>query len=258
VHGVDRSSFEGAISKTAGEAVGELVVWTTFFVFVATFALVLWFFLRKNVRLQFRFHSGEPSGARPFATEAGSGPGRAGRASHSSSQELPRLHPAQNRDERRRQFLESLDTAQGYLGKLLIGLLHFAWIAATVLMALLVFTYPEDGNRDFMLFYGGAVYLLAIVTIAARIAGLRRQLGVRPDPVLQEQLESLRSRIDIRVESEPEMVFVDEAALARAREHVASGGSIDEACELVHPGYRELSEWARGAFRNALGAALRT
>lgn len=254
---MDDSSFESAFSRTVGEAMGGLVVWTTLFVFVATFAFVLWLFLRRGIGLRIHFHRGEPSGARPFSRPGGYGPSTARRASQASSQGLPRLYSEQKPDDARKQFLARLDTAQGHLGRILVGLLYFAVVAATALMALLVFRYPDDGNRDFMLFYGGAVYLLAILTIVAKIAGVRRQLAVRPDPDLREQLEALRSKIDIRVESEPELAIVDEAALARARQHVAAGGSLDEACELVHPRYRELGGWARSAFRSAIEAALR-
>jgi hypothetical protein len=49
---------------------------------------------------------------------------------------------------------------------------------------------------------------------------------------------------------------LDNAALERAAQHIAAGGTIDEACALVVPGYAGMNAMIQGVLRKAVEAAL--
>lgn len=241
--------LEDAFSRAFGEAMGGLVVWITVLVFLTTFAFVMWLFVRSRVGISVLFQR------EPGPTERPQSGAAAGRP---PVRELPRLYPKADPSEDRRRFLATLDSTENVLARILIWLLRLGLLAATAVMVLLWLKYPDDGNRDFMLFYGGAVYFVVALSILAKLAGIRRRLDVRPDPELRDMFTQLRSKVQIDVQSEPHVTKIDAATLERARNHVARGGTLDEACAIMDPRYSEMTGWARDAFRHAVEAALKS
>jgi hypothetical protein len=65
---------------------------------------------------------------------------------------------------------------------------------------------------------------------------IRRRRAGEPAKSIRSALSQLGSKIELKIETaEPQVFSLDDAALERAQQHVASGGTIDEACALVAP-----------------------
>jgi hypothetical protein len=242
-----RASFDDAFARALGQGAGDLVVWVTLLVFAATFLVVVYLLLRASgVDIQVSFRNAAPGEQPPRREPQGA----------RREQPLPSL-ATHGAAESRRSFLRGLDTAQQAVGKFLVGTLVVALVAATALVALVWLTYPDDGNRDFVLFYSGAVYLVGALGLIAKIAGLRRQLEP-PTPGERSYFDELRSKVRVfEVETEPQMHHLGADALERARRHVAAGGSLEDACAAADPRYSQLPPWAQKAFRKAIEMALR-
>jgi hypothetical protein len=245
-----RSSFEYAFGKAMGQAAGGLIVWTTVLVFLTVFLLVLYLFNRNKIGFQIKVAPADEPDVAPLPASRPAAPS----PSRVPSRELPRLHGSHaDSAAGRKEFLRTLDSVERVVATIYMGLLAIVFVAATAAMAWICLEYPDDGNRDFMLFYGGAIYLVGVATLATQVIGTRRRLSGRAEPGL---LDQLRSKIQFTVQSSPDVRFVDAAALERARRHMAAGGTLDEACALIDPRYRQMSGWKQSVFCKAVEMAL--
>ncbi|MGH8509801.1 MAG: hypothetical protein ACREVH_13965 [Gammaproteobacteria bacterium] len=243
-----RSSFEYAFGKVMGQAVGGLLVWTALLVFIAVFLLILYLVIRsKGVGFNIKFVSGDKPGVTPMeAPAAFSAPPASVLLGHYATPPDPLSE--------RKALLKTLDSAEQVVARIYIGLLYLVSAAATFAMAWIYFKYPDDGNRDFMLFYGGGIYLLGMLGLSTQISRTKRRLrGRSSEPTL---VDELRSKVQINVQSVPDVGFIDAASLDRARRHVSCGGTLDEACALVDPRYQRMSGWSKDVFRRAVEMSL--
>lgn len=161
--------------------------------------------------------------------------------------------PARDEHSGRKAFLMALDSVEKVMAMFYIALLCMVLAAATTAMAWVYFRYPNDGNRDFMLFYAGVIYLISVLGLISQISATWQRLRRRSEPGV---LEQLRPRMQITVESSPDVRVIDAAALERARRHLDGGGTVDEACALVDPRYEQMSGWSRNMFRKAIEMSL--
>jgi hypothetical protein len=154
----------------------------------------------------------------------------------------------------RDESLDALNAMSGTVTSFYIRLLYLVMALATLAVLFLYFQYPDNGNRQFMLFYGGVVYLVGMLALVNQVARTRRRQHVsshRPDLMNQ-----FRSKVQVNVHTSPEIHFIDDAALDRAERHLDAGGSFDEACERMHPGYAVLDPHVKRLVQTALRASL--
>ncbi len=86
---------------------------------------------------------------------------------------------------------------------------------------------------------------------------MRRRRSRAADPrSISSALAELGAKIDISVKTEPQVFSLDDAALERAAQHLAGGGTLDEACSLVVPQYAGMNGIVKGVLRKAVEAAL--
>ena len=104
-------------------------------------------------------------------------------SSHRKPRRTPgrRLRASSEAPPEREAFLRTLDSIQRYVGHLYIFLLYVAMAAATAMMALLYFKYPEDGHRQFMLLYGGVIYFIGMLGLTTGASKMRARLSPRAD-----------------------------------------------------------------------------
>jgi len=133
-------------------------------------------------------------------------------------------------------------------------MLYLAVAGMTGLAAFFYFVLPDDGKRDFLLLYGSVAYGIGMLWASSQIVSVRRRLHREPD---RDRIASLlRSKINVTVESSPQVHFVDDAALDRAQRHLDGGGSMDEACAALDPRYRAMNGIVRSVFKKAVETAL--
>lgn len=247
-----RSSFEHAFAKFLGESVGALLVWSALLALVAVGMAALFLSTRsKGMGLTIKFVPGNDADATPRQPMAvSSTPPPAVQNNEFFGQDATPPAPVSGRDA----FLKGLDGAERVVASIYLSLLCLVLAAATFAMAWIYFEYPDDGNRDFMLFYGGVIYLVGMLALTNQIVGTKHRLRRRPaGPTLIDQLGS---KLRVSVQSAPSVGFIDVASLERARLHLAGGGTLDEACALVDPRYPQMSGWSKDAFRRAVAMAL--
>jgi hypothetical protein len=249
-----RSSFEYAFGKALGQAVGGLLVWTTLLVFIAVFLLILYLFTRsKGVGFSIKYVSGNEPAVSPMpVSQASAAPAQDNEIlGHYATPHMVSPDPTAGRDA----FLKTLDSAEKVVTTFYIVLLYVVLAAATAAMAWVYYRYPDDGNRDFMVFYCGVIYLIGALGLTTQISRTKRRIGGRPSgPTLVDQL---RSKVQINVRTAPPDVgFIDAASLDRARQHVAGGGTLEEACALVDPRYQQMTGWSKDMFRRAVEMSL--
>jgi hypothetical protein len=250
-----RSSYEYALGRAIGQAVGSLLVWTVVLVFISVFLLTLYLLARsKGVGFNVTFVRGDEASVMPrHAPSASSALPTPVRGSELPGHYLTLQATSPDAASERKAFLKTLDSAEQIGSTSYIALLSIVLVAATAAMAWLYFRYPDDGNRDFMLFYGGVIYLIGALALTAQIRATMRRLEGRSEPSLFDQL---RSKLQINVQSSPDVGFIDAASLERARRHVAGGGTLEEACALVDPRYQQMSGWSKDVFRRAVAMSL--
>lgn len=248
-----RSSFEYAFGKAMGQAVGGLLVWTTVLVFIVFFLLILYLFTRsKGVGFSMKYVSRDEFVAIPEVSQAPAAPVQDNEIlGHYVTPHAAAPDPTAGRDA----FLKTLDSAERVVATFYIVLLYVVLAAATAAMAWVYFRFPDDGSRDFMLFYAGVIYLIGALSLTTQISRTKQRLGGRASgPTLVDQL---RSKVQINVQTAPPDVgFIDAASLDRARQHVAGGGSLEEACALVDPRYQQMTGWPKDMFRRAVEMSL--
>ncbi len=145
-------------------------------------------------------------------------------------------------------------------------LLYLVIFGMTGLAVFLYLVLPDDGNRDFLVLYGGVVYAIGLLWAVTQLVGVRRRLrrgagAGGPTGLLRGRAAGglaglLRDRIQIQIQSAPQVEFVDDAALDRAQRHLDAGGSLDDACAAADPRYREMHPMIQGVFRKAVEVSL--
>jgi hypothetical protein len=134
------------------------------------------------------------------------------------------------------------------------------YVAIAGMTGLAVFFYlaiADDASRDFLLLYGGVVYLIGMLWASSQLYSVRRRRAGGSGRSIRAALSQLGSKIEFKIEtSEPQVFELDEAALDRAAQHMAAGGTIDEACARVAPQYAAMNGVMKAVFRKAVQAAL--
>jgi hypothetical protein len=154
-------------------------------------------------------------------------------------------------------LLEKLDAVDRVVTSVYEYMVYAAIAGMTGLAVFLYLALPNDSSRDFLIFYGGVLYLLGMLWACGQLWFVRRRRRREPDPhSFASALSRLRSKIEFTVESEPSVFSLDDAALERATQHLASGGTLDEACALVVPQYAGMNGIVKGILRKAVEAAL--
>jgi hypothetical protein len=156
--------------------------------------------------------------------------------------------------DRRAQLLQNLNTAERGLSRFYAVLLCFIMAAVTGLAVFFYLKIPDDGNRDFLLMYGGVVYLVAMAWAASQLFSVMRRLS--PPPNMPSGMGSNFSNFTLSFQTSPQVQFIDNQALDRAQQHLDSGGSLEEACALMDPKYRSMNSMMQSVFRKAMEVAL--
>jgi hypothetical protein len=154
-------------------------------------------------------------------------------------------------DDRREELLRHLDVAERGLGRFYVVLLCVLMAAATGAMVYLYLRAPNDGNRDFLLLYGGVAYAIAMAWMMAQMFSVMRRISPPPD-----FFSGMRSRINVTFQSSPQVQVIDDAALSRAQQRLDSGGTLDEACAAIDPRYLSMNGAMQQIFRKAVEASL--
>jgi hypothetical protein len=200
-----------------------------------TYFVVKMFAARRGVSLNVRLRSG------------GGEPGL-------QSAVAPTAAAARNLSPKQQALLNGLDATEQVVARIYQGLLWLVILGGTALGAYLYQHLADEGSRQFFLFYGGIVYLIGMLWASAQLRSIHRRLHPRPDP--DDVFEALRSKVNVQVESSPQVRFVDNEALNRAENHLNQGGTLDEACALMDPRYGAMSGMMQTLFRTAVEAAL--
>jgi hypothetical protein len=155
-------------------------------------------------------------------------------------------------DERKEQLLHNLDIVERGVGRFFVVLLSLLMAAATGVVVFIYLKLPDDGNRQSLLLYAGVAYLLGMVWMASQLFSVLRRISPPPD-----MLSRMRSRINVTFQSPVSSThLVDNETLDRAERYINSGGSLEEACALIDPGYRSMNAGIQQTFRQAIQAAL--
>jgi hypothetical protein len=158
--------------------------------------------------------------------------------------------------EARTELVREIDAVDRVVTSVYEYLIYFAIAAMTGLAVFFYLVLPDDGNRDFLILYGGVLYLLGMLWASGQLWFVRRRRSGEPARSISSALSGLRSKIDVTFESEPSVFSLDDAALERAAQHRAGGGTLDEACALVVPQYAGMNGIMKGILRKAVEAAL--
>lgn len=70
-----------------------------------------------------------------------------------------------------------LDAASASIAALYIRLLYAAMGLATFALGFLYLEHPDDGNRGFMLLYGGVLYVVAMLALSSQVGKARRRVS---------------------------------------------------------------------------------
>lgn len=158
--------------------------------------------------------------------------------------------------EARTELVRELDAVDRVVTSVYEYLIYFAIAAMTGLAAFFYLILQDDPSRDFLIFYGGVLYLLGMLWATGQLWYVRRRRSGEPARGIRSTLAEIGSKIEFNIETEPQVFSLDDAALERAAQHLAGGGTIDEACALVVPGYADMNGIVRGILRKAVEAAL--
>lgn len=94
-----------------------------------------------------------------------------------------------------------------------------------------------------------------MLALSARIHRANQRRSARPAASL---LDELRSKVELTVATTPVVHRLDAAAIERARRHMKGGGTLDEACALAEPRFREMDDFMQQVFRQAIEASVKT
>lgn len=155
-------------------------------------------------------------------------------------------------DDRREQLLRNLDTVDRGVSKFYVVLVCLVMAAITGLAVFFYVKLPDDGNRDFVILYGGVLYAIGMLWGLAQL--LRTMRRITPPPGFP--LGVATPRINVTFQTSPQMEFIGKDALDRAQKHLDAGGSIDEACALADPKYNSMNGMMQKIFQTAIQASI--
>jgi hypothetical protein len=230
--------LETAFAKAFGNLLGAVAVFGALFLLVVLLSVPVWFVLKRRVsaRVDLRFGEAPGEGLQFHDT-----PPAAGEGARSDPEE----------------FVARLDAVDRVATSLYEVLMYVAIAGMTALAVFFYLVIPADGNRDFLLLYGGVVYLIGMLWGTSQLYAIRRRRAGEPARSIRSALSQLGAKIEFNVETaDPQLFRLDEAALERAAQHIAAGGTIDEACALVVPRYAGMNGLMKGILRKAVEAAL--
>jgi hypothetical protein len=227
-----------AFAKAFGEALGAVAVFGALLLVVALLAAPFYFALRRRVSARVDLRSGEEQNdalqfhdAPPAAGQGGGG--------------------------ERSEFVQRLDAVDRVATSVYEVMIYVAIAGMTGLAVFFYLVIRDDYWRDFLLLYGGVVYLIGMLWATGQLYWIRRRRAGEPAKSIRSALSQLGSKMQFKVEtSEPQVFRLDDAALERAAQHIASGGTLDEACALVVPQYAGMNRVMKGILRKAVEAAL--
>jgi len=165
--------------------------------------------------------------------------------------------PGTEADPGRAQFVQRLDAVDRVATSFYEVLMYVAIAGMTGLAVFFYLVIRDDYWRDFLVLYGGVVYLIGMLWATGQLYWIRRRRAGEPAKSIRSALSQLGSKIEFNLgTAEPRVFSLDESALERARQHLAAGGTLDEACALVVPQYAGMNGITKGIVRKALEAAL--
>ncbi len=240
-----RQMVQPALGQAMGSVLGSLVVFAAIFLLVLLVVLPLYFILRQRGpgRTGITFQMGST----PIASGQGL-PNRDPLGRPDNWQPQPTGQPW---EDRREQLLHNLDTVERGVSRFYVVLLCLIMAGLTGVAVAFYLKVPDDGNRDFLLMYGGIVYLIGMLWAASQLFSVMRRLSPPPDV-----LSGMKSRINVSFQTSPQVQFIDNQALDRAQQHLDSGGSLEEACALMDSKYRSMNSVMQGVFKKAVEVAL--
>ncbi len=151
------SMLKTAVVETLGELAPGLAILSALLVLLVA-GMGLASRRTNRGRLQLRFHGGSAPGA------GAPSPGLRVRGAALA----PRHSP-----------LDALGAASASIAALYIRLLYAAMGLATFVLGFLYFKHPDDGNRGFMLLYGGVLYVVAMLALSSQVGKARQRQRVR-------------------------------------------------------------------------------
>jgi hypothetical protein len=242
-----------AFAKSFGTVLGAVMVYGVLALLVVMLAAPVYFLLRRRVPVRVVLRWGEaPGGTLRFHD---SSPAE-GESLDSAGPALGSV-PAPADDPGRTEFLRRLDAVDRVATSFYEVLMYVAIAGMTGLAVFFYLVIPDDGNRDFLLLYGGVVYLIGMLWATGQLYWIRRRRVGEPARSVRAGLSQLGSKMQIDVQTaEPQVFSLDRAALDRAAQHMAAGGTLDEACALVAPQYASMNGIVKAVFRKAVEAAL--
>jgi hypothetical protein len=186
--------------------------------------------------------------------------------------------------DKRRQFLGDLNDVEKGIATFYRYFLYVLIIGVTV-FGLYLYKSFDKGNRPFLEFYFGILYLLFLLWVGAQLLGLRRRLGPhasgrdRQEPLpfdmkLDRDAESgarkfsfqfgspsassktARFNFGTNLSSVAEEDKLDDVALAQAEGYLEAGTSLDTLCRLLNPRYRDWGPAQQEVYRAYVNGAV--
>jgi hypothetical protein len=227
-------------AKTFGAALGAAAVFGVLLVIVAVLAVPVYLVLRRRVSAHVDLRWGETKSDglhfHDAVPSAGQGDGSAGDRS---------------------EFIQRLDAVDRVATSVYEMLMYVVIAGITGLAMFFYLVAPDDGNRDFLLLYGGVLYLIGMLWATSQLYRMRRRRAGEPAKGIRSALSQLGAKIDVQVKTGESQVFkLDDAALESVQHHLDGGGSVDEACALVVPQYAAMNRVMKAVLRKAVEAAL--
>jgi hypothetical protein len=154
--------------------------------------------------------------------------------------------------EMQQQILNGLGTSRPQPSSMRVAKLCFVLAAATAAVVYVYLTLPDDRTSRQLVFYLSIVYVGVVLSVLSQlIRGFRALPGAGTG-----QVPGLGRNVSMTIRSSSDVHTVDQQALARARQHLDQGGSMDEACSLLDPQYPTMSPILQQAFQKGAELAL--
>jgi hypothetical protein len=187
--------------------------------------------------------------------------------------------------EKRRQFLRELSEVEKGVGTFYRYFLY-ALIIGVTLFTFYLYQSFDKGNRPFLEFYFGILYLLFLLWAGAQLYGLRRRFDSSlsaldhpaPGPKLDLKFDrdpqtgarkfafqfgtpsassgTARFNFGVNLSSVAEEDKLDDSALAQAEGYLEAGTSLDMICRLLNPRYSEWSPPQQEIYRAYINGAV--
>lgn len=236
--------LQTSLGQAMSSNLGALLVFAAIFLLVLLLVMPLYMLLRRG-----------GSGGPGVSFQIGSSGARPGESDirRPDSWELPpsQVDAAGRPEDRRGQLLHNLDVVERGVSRFYVVLLGFIMAAITGIAVFFFVKLPDDGNRDFLIMYGGVVYLIGMLWAASQLFLTMRRLSPPAD-----MWSGLRSKINLSIQTAPQVQFINNEALDRARQHMDGGGRIEEACALMDPKYLSMNGMMQKLFQAAVQAAV--